>query len=449
MQKKLIAVAVAGALGAPAMALAQNATVNVYGAVVGEYASIKHGNRNVGATDPGQPYQRVDQWQNPGSALGFRGEEKLGGGLSAWFQCESTIDYRGSNNTGVGSQSQGLCNRDSAMGIKGAFGNVFMGNWGTPFKRVTNDLVGANDTGVFGVARILYGGSSTYGISPPAQNIANLSTSAATGLVTNTGTQTPVGVGAWRRRQSNLIAYDTPNFRGFTGMVGVTAGNNATGATSAQLKPRLWSIGGIYNNGPLALGVAYEKHKDFFGAPAAGCPAIIAVAPASGAALAPALGAAAIANNCLGSSERAWALTGSYTFSNNLKLGAQYSQQKADVSAATGANTRINTWHIGIDWMISGPHGVRAAYSRAGDTTGTLGATSGVLRPAVNAAGSTGASQWQIRYVHMLSKRTELTVGYSRLDNKANANYEMGGTSTNVLPGSDSNAVAVGMVHKF
>ncbi len=431
MQKKLLAAAVTGALGAmmAPVAIAQNATVNVYGAVVAEYASIKPSDRT--ATDP---RSRYDQWQNPGSALGFRGEEKLGGGMSAWFQCETTMDYRGSANTGTGATSQGLCNRDSAMGVKGGFGNIFMGNWGTPFKRVTNDMVGANDTGVYGAGRILYGQSSTYSISAPNGTAAQL------GLAT-----TP---GAWRRRQNNLLSYDTPNFGGFTGMASVTVGNNQTGATNGQLKARLWSIGGQYNNGPLSLGLAYEKHKDFYGVTAAGaaCPNAVAAGPVT------ALSA------CNGSSESAWVLAGSYTFSNSLKLGAQYSQQKADTSALA-QSTKVNTWHVGIDWTISGPHGLRAAYSRAGDVTGGL-ATAVAFGPAMGqrplptaiALGGysgTGASIASIRYVHMLSKRTELTLGYSRLDNKNNANYEIGGSTTTVNPGSDSNAIAFGMVHKF
>ena len=76
MQKKLIAVAVAGALTAPAVALAQTSTVQIYGKITYEYGIADQGN--------GRP--RVDYADSPGgSAIGFRGEEKLGGGLSAWF----------------------------------------------------------------------------------------------------------------------------------------------------------------------------------------------------------------------------------------------------------------------------------------------------------------------------------------------------------------------------
>ncbi len=87
MQKKLLAVAVAGALAAPAFALAQNATVNVHGRLYAEYSKVNQGNNAAAAA-----LVDVDHLQNPGSSIGFRGEEKLAGGMSAWFQCESTMD---------------------------------------------------------------------------------------------------------------------------------------------------------------------------------------------------------------------------------------------------------------------------------------------------------------------------------------------------------------------
>ena len=46
MQKKLMAVAVAGALGAPAVALAQSSTVQVFGTLYVEYAYDRPGRRS-------------------------------------------------------------------------------------------------------------------------------------------------------------------------------------------------------------------------------------------------------------------------------------------------------------------------------------------------------------------------------------------------------------------
>src|SRR5919106_5844085 len=123
MQKKLLAVAVAGALGAPAVVMAQASTVQVFGRMYVEYSfAVDQGNA-AGPTF----FERSDAdfIQTPGSNIGFKGEEKLGGGLSAWFQCESTADFRGIGH-------EGWCSRNSALGLKGGFGNLFIGNWDAP-----------------------------------------------------------------------------------------------------------------------------------------------------------------------------------------------------------------------------------------------------------------------------------------------------------------------------
>jgi len=69
------------------------------------------------------------------------------------------------------------------------------------------------------------------------------------------------------------------------------------------------------------------------------------------------------------------------------------------------------------------------------------------LRPA--SGPNTGADMWQIRYVHMLSKRTELTLGYSKTNNRNAATYETGGATSTQYPGADSSAIAAGMRHTF
>ena len=188
MQKKLLAVAVAGALVAPALALAQNATVNVYGRLYAEYSYVDQGNAAIPAGGiNGVGLNSTDLLQNPGSEIGFRGEEKLGGGMSVWFQCASTMDWRGQ-------ATAALCSRNSALGLKGGFGNVFAGNWDTPFKRVT-ETVGGNETGVYGTANVLFGGSATVASGAASQ-------------------------GLYKRRQNNLITYDSPNLSGFQLKIG-------------------------------------------------------------------------------------------------------------------------------------------------------------------------------------------------------------------------------------
>ena len=145
--------------------------------------------------------------------------------------------------------------------------------------------------------------------------------------------------GGYRRRQNNLTTYETPNLAGFSGMVSVTSRNHDSAATQTQIKARLWSFGAQYSNGPLFIGAAYEKHASFY--------AVALPAP----------------NPAIGGDDKAWTIAASYKFANNLQLGMSYQQFKSNASlpvvGATGGETKVNTWHIGMDWMISGPHGVR------------------------------------------------------------------------------------------
>jgi len=236
--------------------------------------------------------------------------------------------------------------------------------------------------------------------------------------------------GLFGRRENNSVNYDSPTFGGFQLMVSTSATNTATSATTAQVaaKPRLWSLGGTYANGPLNIAAGYEQHSDF-------SPAGV---PFSG-------------------RDKGWHLSGGYVVG-PVKLGAIYTRQKFEPSP--GTDLQVNVWQLAADWHIVGPHGLRAAWTHAGDTSGNysvvqpLGgagvgiAGGGSVRVANGGAGGTGATLWQIHYVDTLSKRTEATVGYARLDNKNNASYALGGLST-PAQGTDQSVWGVTMRHRF
>jgi predicted porin len=87
MKKNLMALAVAGALVAPALAFAQASTVQIYGNIRYDYNFL----------DQGANRLNVDGFSRYDSYIGFRGEEKLGGGLSAIRRaCASVIPALGS-----------------------------------------------------------------------------------------------------------------------------------------------------------------------------------------------------------------------------------------------------------------------------------------------------------------------------------------------------------------
>jgi predicted porin len=351
-------------------------------------------------------HQTVDILQTPGSEIGFKGEEKLGGGLSAWFQCASTADIRGDS-------KEGWCTRNSALGLKGGFGNVFIGVWDTPFKRTISPTnVGGADTGVFGTAGLMSAGSTTL--------FGNVSRA------------------NFKRRQQDMIMYDSPNFSGFQVMAGYSAVNVATAITTnaGNSKPRVLSIAGQYSAGPLYVSMGYEKHMDFAGPTAAGTADL---------------------------DDQGFHIGAAYTWG-PVRFGGQWTRQKFEHQPG-GAGTptldsRVSAWHVGVDWRIAGPHGLRAAYTNAGSVKGDVGSpavggSQGQTRPGVIAgnANDSGADMFSIRYVYTFSKRTEFTFGYVKLDNDGNAatnggTYAIFGVGAGT-PGNNQDAWAMGVRHTF
>jgi len=388
MQKKLIAIAVAGALGAPAVALAQTSTVQIYGTITYEY----------GIGDQGRNRPNVDYADTPGgSAIGFRGEEKLGGGLSAWFQCETSADVRAMD-------QEGWCTRNSAIGFKGAFGNLHFGRWDTPMKRALNQgSVGMEETGLLGISFVAFGGSGGAD-----------ATQSADGNVRQ----------RWKRREAGLTYYESPNFNGFQVLGAFSSGNRAAdsgavdGTTNA--KPRIWSLGATYSAGPLALGAGYEKHNEFG-----------------------ALGAVADFD------DEGWGLSAAYTFAGKVKLGGTYLDRKWET--APGRTLKKKTWTVGVNWAIAGPHSLQASYTNAGDSKGNSLVGIGEAGGGGAASGpDTGANDWAIAYSYAFSKRTSLKFGYHKTDNDRNAAYEVGNLNLDpTARGDNQSGIAFLIKHRF
>jgi predicted porin len=128
MQKKLIALAVAGLASSAAFA---QSNVTIYGLLQPSYDRItaKDAADNVSFTGM--------QWNN--SRIGFKGEEALGNGLKAIFQIETNVALteRGDSPSALSDRS-GLGSRDSWVGLAGSFGSLTFGNHQTAYTRVTN-----------------------------------------------------------------------------------------------------------------------------------------------------------------------------------------------------------------------------------------------------------------------------------------------------------------------
>ena len=119
MNKKLVAVAIAGLLAAP-LAQAQTANVTLYGRINIDMEFVN--GRLANNTNP-----NVYRVASNSSRFGLRGTESLGGGLNAIFQIEN-----GSIRPTTGDGGN-LAGRDSFVGLSGGWGTFKMGRYLAPY----------------------------------------------------------------------------------------------------------------------------------------------------------------------------------------------------------------------------------------------------------------------------------------------------------------------------
>jgi predicted porin len=217
MNKKLVALAVAGAFALPMAAQAQTANVTLYGRLNLDYEFVKAGGSGDAATGSSTTVHRLS---SNSSRFGLRGTESLGGGLSAIFQIESSV---------VGDASGGtIAGRETFVGLQGSWGTFKMGRFLAPYDD----------------------------IHPIFGNVPTLTTSIlSTAALWAQGTLGQPENGGFDDRVRNSVRYDSPTVAGFNGSI-------QYGTYEDTRHAGVWSVGGFYNNGPIQAGVAYEKHKD-------------------------------------------------------------------------------------------------------------------------------------------------------------------------------------------
>ena len=356
MNKKLVAVAVAGVLAAPLAAQAQTANVTLYGRL----------NLTLEYIDANGSNPSVQRLSSNSSRLGVRGTESLGGGLNAIFQIESSI----SGDAGGGT----LAGRDTFVGLQGSWGTVRFGNFLAPY----DDM------------HPIFGNVPTYTTSI-----------LSTASIWAQGTSAKAA-GGFDARLGNSLRYDTPNIAGFVGSAQISL-DSENGATD----PFVLSVGGVYNNGPFTLGVAFEGNKDV---------------------------------RANGLDDKAFTVTGAWNFG-IVRIAGVY--ERLDYDTPTGGLKR-DFYGVSATAPI-GPGTVYAFYGHAEDGKGGGSRVAGLASGA-----NTGADQFSISYTHTLSKRTQVYAGYHGLDNDANAAYNY-----NINPYSPAangmrlNGFVVGMIHLF
>ena len=216
MQKKLIALAVAGLMSAPAFA---QSNVTIYGTI--DYGYVWQG-RSIFSNVDGR--SGIDSGVSKANRIGFKGVEDLGNGLKAVLVLEQGL--QGDN----GALWKGSSARQSYAGLAGGFGTIAFGRQYTP-------------------QHVFLGSVDPFG---------------------NNGLGSAKNVIAVDDRLDNLVAYISPSWGGFSFIAGWTWGyqgdewlENSSedwGSTTTELDTtRVWAIAPSYTLGGLFVGANYHK----------------------------------------------------------------------------------------------------------------------------------------------------------------------------------------------
>ena len=229
MNKKLLAVAVAGALAAPAVAFAQASSVQIYGRANLGFDTYSATGATAGAA---ADYKSRNRIYDSGSRLGFRGTEDLGGGLSAVFVLESGVNFdSGSVNgqAGVPNASAGtLASRDSWVGLQGSWGRVSFGRQSIFWVNGPHGQTGANHVNT---------------------DIGWYNGAAFTGVA----------------RQSNVLAYNSPTMSGFNFTLSYQPNSENAGG-GANTDARVWGLTVRKVSGPIDAQYDYVSNLAASGA---------------------------------------------------------------------------------------------------------------------------------------------------------------------------------------
>lgn len=193
------------------------------------------------ATDETQDVSGKAAISTDSTNIGIRGTLDLGDtGLKGTFQCETSAQVDGISVSGI-------CNRNSRVGITSAIGTIWYGNWDTPLKASAYGTKAEDpfgNTDVFGFQSIL---------GSPGANYRSGGWKTATNTV----------IYGFDIRANNSIGFHSAKFGGlsFKAQYSVPEFANQTGT----IEPQLFGAVVNYDQGPLSVFAAYERHDDAFG----------------------------------------------------------------------------------------------------------------------------------------------------------------------------------------
>jgi predicted porin len=368
------------------------------------------------------------------SNFGLRSTESLGGGLTAWFQAEFNMYMERNNGVSNGAASA----RNSGVGLRGAFGNVYVGTWETPWAQTfrmwdvgtiggygpNTSIIGRRETTTSGVAWNCRntlpsnaGSATPLGATAICANAADAPTAFAAGT-------TNLGYPLWRR-YGGAMFYESPVWSGVQLKLAIqpnerksafatnstTAPTTANATTGINANPSSWSSSLSWTGmgGRARAFVANMRNKDW---------------------------------SSVGNTDSGYILGGGYDFG-VVNTGVAIENYKYKLAAG---EVKARQWVLSGAIPI-GPGKIGASYAKAKNLTGG-GIASGL---------DTSAKMWNLGYEWALSKRTAVGFGVAKIDNgrdvgftwSSNTDSPNGIQSGTVNPGTDNTHVFVSIRHSF
>jgi predicted porin len=392
MNKKLIAVAVAGLFAAPTAALAQS-SVTISGLLKGGFESLKLSN---------SPGTRGNQSQtgvvDDASRIVFNVVEDLGGGLQAIGQLDIRVkpDDAGGVNSAAGLaggayNTGNIVSGNSHFGIRSKdWGRIFFGRQDLHYFNTESNIADKGSLRSSNVSLLSYIGG---------QAIANAS------------------------RTQNVIHYTTPNWSGFTMIVAYSSNPfNQESDIGTAAVPNTGRRGSAWNLNPNFAAANWQVGYSYWHAKPDMGPSLLGAGSVTG------LTAAGTASFVAPFDQRSDRLYGSYVFPMGLKIGLAWDKSRLISTTGAGDLARRNAWSLPVSYNW-GNHTVHVNYTKARDDQVT--------------AGDQAATMWALAYSYDLSKRTSAALTYARINNHSLGTYNFF-TSTSLGLGGSAGAIQAG-----
>ena len=370
MQKKLIALAVAGLASTGAFA---QANVTVYGIADGSFDVVRVSN-TAGNAAGDNDLGNTTRVSTNSSLIGFKGAEALGNGLTAVFQLESGVSFENTGSFGA--------TRDSFVGVAGGFGTVVLGNLTGPTRALGAAVdVNAGATGI-GANSALLGKLGGYLVN--TTDLAGSYPGAAPNTTTNCA-RSSTCTSIFDTRWKNAIAYVSPSFAGLSVTAAYVANENKAFQGASAANTTGYDVGLKYANGPAMAAVTYN--------------------------------AVSLGQTFAGGSKQAdvsdFRVGGSYDFG-IASVRALFDHARAD-HAGIGGKITQNVFGLGGTFNVTPAGKLLAQVYLARD-----------LKVDGSDAKDSGAKLFEVGYEHSLSKRTMLKAVYAHLNNDNKASYDFG-----------------------